>query len=36
MFLVKKVLKGKKDDNILLKDPEEKNEVKLIEKEVYI
>lgn len=36
MFLVNKLMKNKKksDENILLRDPEEKYEVELIEKEV--
>lgn len=34
MFLVNKILKKNKGDNVLLKDPETKYEVKLIEKEV--
>lgn len=33
MFLVNKVLKKKKDENVLLKDPETKYDVELIEKE---
>lgn len=36
MFLVNKILKKKKDGNVLLKDPETKYEVKLVEKEVCI
>ena len=34
MFLVNKILKKNKGENVLLKDPETKYEVKLIEKEV--